>query len=140
MTYLLIGLGGAIGTLARFVIVKSGASDQPRRSVEHDDRQRDWLRHYWLCWNAHTNRRPLSGFGRYSVVLMVGLCGGHTTFSAFSPQTLDLLRTGGTGRAAANIALSVVLCICAVWVGHVLAAQINGHAVQIAQLEIEEQG
>jgi CrcB protein len=70
---------------------------------------------------------------------MVGFCGGYTTFSAFSLQTLDLLRTGGTWRAVANIVLSVVLCICAVWVGHVLAAQVNGHAVQIAQLEIEEE-
>jgi CrcB protein len=70
---------------------------------------------------------------------MVGVCGGYTTFSAFSLQTLDLLRAGATWRAGINIALSVVLCICAVWLGHVLAAQINGHAEQIAQIELEEE-
>ena len=50
--------------------------------------------------------------------LMVGVCGGYTTFSAFSLQTLDLLRTGQWAQALGNIALSVVLCLFAVWLGH----------------------
>ena len=50
--------------------------------------------------------------------LMVGVCGGYTTFSAFSLQTLDLLRAGQWPQALGNIALSVALCLVAVWLGH----------------------
>jgi fluoride exporter len=54
--------------------------------------------------------------------VMVGLCGGFTTFSAFSLQTLDLARDGRWLQAGANITLSVVLCLVAVAIGHWLAA------------------
>ena len=49
--------------------------------------------------------------------VMVGLCGGFTTFSSFSLQTLDLLRGGGPGRAMLNVAASVLLCLGAVALG-----------------------
>jgi fluoride exporter len=54
--------------------------------------------------------------------VMVGLCGGFTTFSAFSLQTLELARDGRLMHAGANIMLSVVLCLTAVAFGHWLAA------------------
>jgi CrcB protein len=54
--------------------------------------------------------------------VMVGLCGGFTTFSAFSLQTLELARDGRLLYAGANIMLSVVLCLGAVALGHWLAA------------------
>ncbi len=57
--------------------------------------------------------------------VMVGLCGGFTTFSAFSLDTLNLLRDGHPGRAAANVIASVVLCMAAVWAGHALAVSMN---------------
>jgi fluoride exporter len=53
--------------------------------------------------------------------VMVGLCGGFTTFSAFSLQTLELARDGRLLSAAANIMLSVILCLSAVALGHWLA-------------------
>jgi CrcB protein len=53
--------------------------------------------------------------------VMVGLCGGFTTFSAFSLQTLELARDGRLMHAGANIMLSVVLCLTAVVLGHWLA-------------------
>jgi fluoride exporter len=53
--------------------------------------------------------------------VMVGLCGGFTTFSAFSLQTLELARDGRLMHAGANIMLSVVLCLTAVALGHWLA-------------------
>jgi len=56
--------------------------------------------------------------------VMVGLCGGYTTFSAFSLQTLSLMQEGW-GLASIYIAASVVICVLAVWVGHVLAVQLN---------------
>ena len=54
--------------------------------------------------------------------VMVGLCGGFTTFSAFSLQTVELARDGRLLYAGANIMLSVVLCLTAVALGHWLAA------------------
>lgn len=57
--------------------------------------------------------------------VMIGLCGGYTTFSSFSLQTLNLVRDGETAWALANIGLSVVLCLVAVWIGHVVATHLN---------------
>ena len=73
------------------------------------------------------------------IFFMVGVCGGFTTFSSFSLQTLDLLRAGAIGRALANIGISVALCLASVAAGHLLAAQLNGGAVQIAQTISEEE-
>lgn len=49
--------------------------------------------------------------------LAVGLCGGFTTFSAFSVQTLNLIEAGAWPAAAFNVIGSVVLCLTAVWLG-----------------------
>ena len=57
--------------------------------------------------------------------VMVGICGGFTTFSAFSLQTLDLARGNHWGQAGANILISVVVCLLAVWAGHLLATALN---------------
>jgi CrcB protein len=57
--------------------------------------------------------------------IMVGLCGGYTTFSSFSLQTLNLMRDGEWLRATGNVGLSIILCMLAVWLGHVAAASLN---------------
>jgi len=57
--------------------------------------------------------------------MMLGLCGGYTTFSSFSVQTLNLVRDGEWLRAGGNVVLSVVLCLAAVWLGHMAAASLN---------------
>ena len=57
--------------------------------------------------------------------VMVGICGGFTTFSSFSLQTLDLARDGRIAQALANIGLSVVLCLTAVAIGHYSAASLH---------------
>ena len=57
--------------------------------------------------------------------VMIGILGGYTTFSSFSIQTLNLVQDGEWWLAGANIALSVVACLVAVWLGFVLAASIN---------------
>jgi len=50
-------------------------------------------------------------------LLVVGFCGGFTTFSTFSWQTLEQMQKGQWGAAIANVLLSVTLCLAAVWLG-----------------------
>ena len=57
--------------------------------------------------------------------VMVGLCGGYTTFSSFSLQTLTLIREGEAALAGVNVGLSFALCMIAVWLGHICAAAMN---------------
>jgi CrcB protein len=58
------------------------------------------------------------------VFVMVGMCGGFTTFSSFSLQTLYLARDGGWFPAAANVVLSVLLCLAAVTIGQIAAERL----------------
>jgi CrcB protein len=57
--------------------------------------------------------------------VMVGFCGGYTTFSSFSLQTLNLMNDSEWFYAGANITASVAVCLIAVWAGHLLAVSIN---------------
>lgn len=57
--------------------------------------------------------------------VMLGILGGYTTFSSFSLQTLSLINDGEWLYAGLNIGASVVLCLLAVWIGHVIAEHYN---------------
>jgi CrcB protein len=59
------------------------------------------------------------------LAIMAGFLGGYTTFSSFSLQTLALMQDGEWWFAAANILLSVVICMLAVWAGFALASSVN---------------
>jgi fluoride exporter len=67
-------------------------------------------------WFASTRQRQF---------VMTGICGGYTTFSAFSLETFRLLHGGMTVAALLNIAVSVVTWLVAVWLGHLLASRLN---------------
>src|SRR5450432_1109864 len=139
-TCLLVVIGGAIGTLARYLISVAAlpiSQNLPWGTIGINILGSFVIGLFGTLTLAH-GRFPVSEDTRLFV--MVGLCGGFTTFSSFSLQTFDLLRSGATARAFANVILSVVLCVCAVSVGHLIAAHFNHGASQIAQTALEEEG
>ena len=124
--YLWIGLGSALGGMARYwssglVAVQFGGS-LPLGPLFVD------VLGSFLIGVIATLTAP---DGRMFVgtemrqFLMLGILGGYTTFSSFSIQTLDMLRGGEWMRAGALIVLSVVLCLLAVWLGHAAATGFN---------------
>lgn len=138
-TYALLAAGGALGTLARYALSTAFAPVSkalPWGTILVNIAGSFVIGLFGTLTLAH-GRFPLSENLRLFV--MVGLCGGFTTFSSFSLQTLELLRTGATTRACVNILLSVVLCLSAVALGHYIAAHWNGSASQIAQTAAEEE-
>ena len=60
----------------------------------------------------------------WRMAILVGVLGSFTTFSTFSFETLSLLEQGDMMRALANMVLSVVLCLLAVWFGVLLGRQL----------------
>ena len=136
---LLVMAGGALGTLARYLVSTWAlpvSSELPWGTIIINV-SGSLLIGFFGTLTLASGRYPASESLRLFV--MIGLCGGYTTFSSFSLQTFDLLRAGGFGRAALNIGLSMVLCVGAVALGHVIAASLNGGATQIAQIAIEEE-
>ena len=137
-TCLLVMIGGALGTLARYavsVLALPISRDLPWGTILINVAGSFVIGLFGTLTLAH-GRFPVSENIRLFV--MIGLCGGFTTFSSFSLQTLDLLRSGAVLRASINIVASLLLCIGAVAVGHTVAAHVNGGARQIAQAAIEE--
>jgi fluoride exporter len=137
---LFVMAGGAVGTLARYflsVLTLPISRDLPWGTIGINIAGSFVIGLFGTLTLAH-GRYPAPENVRLFV--MVGLCGGFTTFSSFSLQTLDLMRGGALGRAGINIAASVVLCLCAVAAGHLVGAHFNGEAVQVAQTAIEEEG
>jgi fluoride exporter len=135
---LIVMAGGALGTLARYllsILALPISRDVPWGTILINVSGSFLIGFFGTLTLAH-GRYPVSDSVRLFV--MIGFCGGYTTFSSFSLQTLDLLRTGALGRATINVSLSVLLCVAAVAVGHLWAAQVNGRAAQIAEADIEE--
>lgn len=137
---LVVMAGGALGTLARYVIsilALPVSRELPWGTVVINIAG-SFLIGLFGTLTLASGRYPVAE--NWRIFVMVGFCGGFTTFSSFSLQTLDLLRNGAPGRAAINVVVSVVLCVAAVAAGHYFAAAVNGGVTQIAQTEIEEEG
>jgi fluoride exporter len=62
---------------------------------------------------------------RQRLFVMVGICGGYTTFSAFSLETLRFVQSGNAQTALVYLLVSAITWIASVWLGHALAARLN---------------
>jgi CrcB protein len=120
--WLWVALGSAFGGVARF-----GCSDLVARLTGHRFPWGTLLVNIvgsfvigYVAAFAGT-ARPL-GDPTLAVFLMVGFCGGYTTFSAVSLQTLTLAQEGAWRHAAANVVASVLLCLIATALGFAVAA------------------
>jgi CrcB protein len=122
MTWLLVALGGALGSIAR-------------HGLNHVVHQR-YLSSTFPAGIFAINVlgsalvggiAGLIASGRWSapyetrLFLIVGLLGGFTTFSSFSLDTLALVRDGHAGQAAFNVVGQVGLSLVGVWAGYRLA-------------------
>ena len=138
-TCLFIMLGGAVGTLVRYLIsvLTSAATHELPWSTIAINVAGSFVIGFFGTLTLASGRLPVSENTR--LLVMVGLCGGFTTFSSFSLQTFDLLRNGYIIRAAINILGSVVLCVSAVALGHTIAAHFNSNAPGVAQISAEEE-
>ena len=137
MSYLWVTLGSAIGGLLRYAITRLTLTlsiSFPFGTVLINVLG-SFVIGYFGTLTLQSGKYPASDNLRLFV--MVGICGGFTTFSSFSLQTFDLMRSGGWGRALANVVLSVVLCVGAVAAGHLLAQQSVNQAA-IAETAEEE--
>ena len=61
--------------------------------------------------------------GSWQVLAVAGFCGGFTTFSTFSLESLRMLRDGDTALALAYMAGSAVVCVLLAWAGMAVAAR-----------------
>lgn len=110
---LLIALGGAAGSVARALIALALPARFPWATLLVNVVGSFLIG--WLMVRYGPAEQPPATSLRS--LWVVGFCGGFTTFSTFSWQTLDQMLKGQWGAAAANVLLSVALCLLAVWLG-----------------------
>jgi fluoride exporter len=126
LSYLWVALGGALGTTARYwlsgVVARSIGEAFPWGTLVINVTG-SFVIGFFGALTGPDGRVFVGSNARQFV--MIGMCGGYTTFSSFSLQTLNLMNNGEWLQAGANVALSVLLCMIAVWAGVVLAGSIN---------------
>lgn len=126
MSYLWIFIGGGLGSIARFAVnglVTRSLGDTFPWGTILINITGSLAIGFFAGLTANEGRVHVSP--TFRDFFMVGICGGYTTFSAFSLQTLQLARNGDWLKAGGNVTLSVVLCLVAVWLGYLLALQFN---------------
>jgi len=126
MAYLWIALGSALGGMARYwcfgIAARLAGETFPWGTLAVNIAGSAFIGFFAAI--SGPEGRYLIGPGMRQFV-MPGICGGFTTFSTFSLETLNLMRDGEWTRAGGNIIGSVVLCLLGAWLGHALAIAIS---------------
>jgi protein CrcB len=126
LTYVWIGLGGTLGSMARgwlsLMIGRLVGTQFPWGTLVINIAG-SFVIAFFGTLTASSGRLPMSADARTFV--MVGICGGFTTFSSFSLQTMDLARDGRIVQAVGNVALSVALCLLAASIGFLAAGALT---------------
>jgi CrcB protein len=123
-SYFLVAVGGGIGSVLRFAIAQWISSTAvwtplPILIVNISGCFAISFLHFV------TNRSGKAWLGLHSrLFLLVGVCGGYTTFSSFSLISFNAAHHGAFSDLWLNILLSHVLCLFGVWVGAMVAASI----------------
>ncbi|HEU5123716.1 MAG TPA: fluoride efflux transporter CrcB [Verrucomicrobiae bacterium] len=126
LAYLWVAIGGALGSVARFWMsgaIASRVGETFPVGTMVINILGSLLIGFAAGLSAPDGRWILSPATRQFV--MIGFCGGYTTFSSFSLQTLKLIQDRQWLYAGGNILLSVTLCLIGVWLGFLLASVIN---------------
>lgn len=111
----MIALGGAVGSVSRYLlgglVQRTAGLAFPIGTLAVNvtgSFVAGFLLRYFMNVQTHPTLRA---------ALIVGFCGGFTTFSAFTTETLGLFEGGEYARAALYVAASVALSLMAVFVG-----------------------
>ena len=124
MIYVLIALGGAAGSILRYVlggaIQRSTGSGFPVGTMVVN------VSGCFLIGILVRQFMNVQLSQDLRALLIVGFCGGFTTFSTFSAETLALIEGGEYTRATAYVLLSVVLCLLATLLGMTTIQLLNG--------------
>jgi len=125
LTYFWLGLGGALGTIARFWV--NGLVSKHFETFPMGTLVINVTGSFAISFFAtltDTDGRWLVS-PTFRTFFMIGVCGGYTTFSSFSLQTLNLVRDGEWLYAGLNALSSFAFCLIAAWLGHVGAIGLN---------------
>jgi fluoride exporter len=125
-SYISVALGSVVGGVARFlvsVLFASRLGDGFPWSTLFVNVTGSFIIGFYAALTGPDGR--LLASPRQRQFVMVGICGGYTTFSAFSLETLRLVQSGNLQAALLNIGISVAGWLIAVWIGHALATRIN---------------
>lgn len=136
MFYLWVAIGGALGSMARawlaIMVARITGPHFPWGTILINI-VGSFIIGFFGTLTANDSRFAVPADVR--ALVMIGICGGFTTFSSFSLQTLELATGGSMMQALGNIGLSVVLCLSAVAAGHYGAAAIRHDATHAAVME-----
>lgn len=113
---ILVFIGGGLGSLARFGIGKAFVkwpSVFPFGTLTANILA-CFIMGLFTGW---ATLKPTDSLHTYRAFIAIGFCGGFSTFSTFSNETIQLVQNNRLGDAALNLVLSAILCLGATLLG-----------------------